>query len=380
MGAVYRAVEESTGRDAAVKVLRNALSVDEEYVVRFKREAKALSAVEHPGIARFYGTGVDGDVLYFAMELVEGEPLDRRLEDGPLPLAEAFSIAAQIAEALDAAHRALIIHRDVKPSNIIISAEGAKLTDFGLARRADGSGITTSGRIMGSLSYMSPEQVRGERLSAASDVYSLGAVLFEAVTGAPPFSADEDAALATRILSEPPGLASRARALVPVGLDMLLVKMLAKDADLRPTAAEAAGRLRSLAEGTAAAVTFVGSDREAALAEAAAADAAALRREIRAAKKEIRRAEKKREERLAKATRFAAQTQHAPPDDAQVLKRAAGRLRDEAAVFDARIRALSGQAAAKSERLRRLEEKAASAQGGRGFFRRAWRRLRDLLR
>ena len=170
MGSVYRAREVSSGREIALKVLRAAVATDPEYVLRFKREARALAAVGHPGIARFYDSGGDGDLVYYAMELVEGEPLSRRIADGPLPVREAFEIASRVAEALDAAHRAGILHRDVKPSNIILSPAGPRLTDFGLARPMDGTRITTSGRVMGSLSYMSPEQIRGEKLSVRLDV------------------------------------------------------------------------------------------------------------------------------------------------------------------------------------------------------------------
>ncbi len=421
MGAVYRAADETTGREVALKVLGSALSADEEFVLRFKREAAALGALVHPGIARFVASGTSGDLLYFAMEYVDGEVLCRRLADGPLPVDEACRTASQVAEALAAAHEAGIIHRDVKSSNIILSPAGAKLTDFGLARRGDATGLTTSGRVMGSLPYMSPEQIRGEKLEPASDVYSLGVVLYEMLTAQLPYSGAGDEALATRIFTQPAPLVSHRRPDVPVGLDVLLVRMLAKDPALRPQSArEAAERLRELSgsparrgraaraeaprrgEGFIAGVSSAlcrlvvralpagglfdrFADRACRWPLSLAADggkekilleAALVRRKVKTAKKELRLLERRRNKRLrgaelAQARREALTSQKETASDAarahirearidheQDLERLAHRMRGDAEIFEQRISDLSEAIVADTKRIRTLEEMA----------------------
>jgi len=254
MGSVYRARRESNGAEVALKILSSALEADSEYILRFRREADALSSVKHPGVARLLDFGRRDDLVYFAMEYVDGEGLDERLRDGPLPVGEALELAAQVADVLEATHRAGLLHRDIKPSNVIVSRRRVRLTDFGLARRMEGSGLTTSGRVMGSLPYMAPEQIRGERLSPACDIYSLGVLLFEMIAGSLPFDAPDQEALATRILTAPAPLLSKRRpGAAPVTLDLLLVKMLAKDPALRPASAgEVARRLREVLPPSAA--------------------------------------------------------------------------------------------------------------------------------
>ena len=399
MGAVYRAVEESTGREVALKILRTALVTDEEYVLRFKREAKALSLVSHPNVARFHAMGVDGDILYYAMEFVEGEPLSRRIADAPLPACDAVTVAAEIADALEAAHQSGIIHRDVKPSNIILSPAGAKLTDFGLARRRDGSALTTSGRVMGSLGYMSPEQIRAEPLTAASDLYSLGVTLFESLAGCPPFTAADDAAIAARVLAEPPPLVSRLCPHAPAGLDLLLVTMLAKDSKLRPqTAAEVAAKLRRIAGGgsvedSAASLAkpplvaslismlcrgalavlpctktcrpladrlagFARLHGAASAADLALLDAVLARREMRAAMAELSLLERKRNLRLQKASEASARATVSSAEEKQSLDRLARELENEARIFQTRITSLSDEIAGLGRRARDLAEKA----------------------
>ncbi len=409
MGAVYRARRVSTGEEVALKVLRRSLATDEEFVLRFKREIAALSAVRHRGIARYTDAGTSGDVLYLAMEYVEGESLASRLREGPLPVREAMETAAAVAEALSAAHGAEIIHRDIKPSNIILSRDGAKITDFGLAKRTEGSGLTTSGRVMGSLPYMSPEQIKGEKLSGASDVYSLGVVLFEAVTGALPFSSEDDEALATMVLAQPVPIASRRRREVSAGLDLLLVRMMAKDAGLRPASAgEAAGKLRSIVDGRArrrmseparrrdglrARVTgrivrgamlvlpvwrgvdtaakalrrYAQERLEAGGAEWLFVEAAAARRGIRIAKREAAEFERKRDERLRSAEQAERRAAEAGHEERQALERTAARMRGEAEIFGGRTQEAAGEIAGEEKRARRLEERAAVLGAGKQF-------------
>jgi hypothetical protein len=410
MGAVYRATETATGREVALKVLRGALVTDEEFVLRFKREAKALALVDHPSVARFYSTGSDKDILYFAMEFVEGEPLAQRIADGPLGPRDALAMAAQVADGLAAAHKAGLIHRDVKPANILLVplASGdplfqAKLTDFGIARRADGTAITAAGSVVGSLPYMSPEQVQGQRLSPVSDIYSLGVVLFEALTGRLPFDDADEAALATRILTQPAPLLPRKVSGVPVSLSVLLVRMLAKDPSLRPSSAEhLATRLRELREGKADSsiadeeVEVIGRDglfsrtlaalcrtavrlaplgpggdsvaqsagrmarermgsggRDAALLEAAVA-----RRAVRQARREMKLLERKRADRLRKAVDAESRSSAAGAEARQTLSRLARDMRDEAGIFEKRIASLSATVAKETARAASLLESA----------------------
>ena len=388
---------ESSGREVALKVLRKSLVHDEEFLLRFKRESEALASVKHPGVAEYYAAGSDGDVIYYAMEFVNGEPLSDRISDGPLPVRDALLIAAEVADALAAAHRVGLVHRDVKPSNIILSPTGAKLTDFGIARRVEEGSLTTSGRVMGSLPYMSPEQVKGQSLTPASDVYALGALLFEMLTGRLPFDAPDDETVATKIMTQPAPLASRLRKGVPPSVEVLLVQMLSKDPTLRPrSASEAAARLRDLAGGKAPApqpgarrdalsrpasvaarlalawlpVSRIG-DKAAhttshvlrrlirpGSAADARAEAAQVRRDIRRAKSESRRAEKQRDDRLRRAAETESAADKAFGEERQRLQRLAHDLQDEAVIFEKRITALSDSIAKDEERARSLDERA----------------------
>lgn len=237
MGAVYRARQLATGREVALKVMRQAVSHDAEFLLRFKREAAALSAVRHPGITEFLGSGGNGEIVYFAMEYAGGEPLSERIADGALAVREACEIACQVADALEAAHSSGIIHRDVKPSNIILSSAGAKITDFGLARRLEGSGLTTSGRVMGSLPYMSPEQIRGERVDVRCDIYSLGCMMYEVVAGRPPFSGTTSQELLNKHLKSRPAPLDGINENLSIEFTKLISRMLAKQAGERPESA-----------------------------------------------------------------------------------------------------------------------------------------------
>src|SRR6266436_1226741 len=195
MGEVYRARDTRLERTVAIKIL-SQLSSDLGRRQRFEREAKAISGLNHPNICVLHDIGHQGGIDYLVMECVEGETLAKRLEKGPLPLEQVLKYGAQIADALDKAHRAGIVHRDLKPANIMLTATGTKLLDFGLAKSASPlvdmaamtatkaePPITEHGTIVGTFQYMSPEQVEGRELDGRSDVFSLGAVLYEMVTG-----------------------------------------------------------------------------------------------------------------------------------------------------------------------------------------------------
>src|SRR5215471_17676918 len=196
MGEVYRARDTRLGRDVAVKILPKELSADTARKLRFEREAKTISGLNHPNICTLHDVGSQDGVDYLVMECVEGETLAKRLEKGPLPLEHVLKYGAQIADALDKAHHAGIVHRDLKPANIMLAASGAKLLDFGLAKPAaplvSGATLTAAvpktpltqeGTIVGTFQYMSPEQVEGKELDSRSDIFSLGAVLYEMLTG-----------------------------------------------------------------------------------------------------------------------------------------------------------------------------------------------------
>ena len=192
MGVVYRAHHLSLDRDVAVKFIHQHLADDEEAVERFLREARLAAKINHPNVVQIYDTGQDDSGRpYIVMELLEGESLRQRLKRGPIPLADAVRISLEILDALTKAHSQGIVHRDIKPGNIFICADGeSKLLDFGIAKALGGGSLTGTGTLVGTPEYMSPEQAEGERVDARSDLYSLGIVLYEMVSGVAPFKAD----------------------------------------------------------------------------------------------------------------------------------------------------------------------------------------------
>jgi tRNA A-37 threonylcarbamoyl transferase component Bud32 len=205
MGAVYRAVDETLGRQVAVKALRRELADDPTFLERFRREARAAAGLSHPGVAGIYDYGeVDGQP-FIVMELVEGETLAERVAaEGRLPWREAFAIGEQVAAALAAAHAHGLVHRDVKPANILLGRDGrAKVTDFGIAQAAQTATLTRTGMVLGSANYVAPEQAKGGHVGPAADLYSLGCVLFEAVTGETPYLGGNAVAIATQHVSAP---------------------------------------------------------------------------------------------------------------------------------------------------------------------------------
>ena len=243
MGEVYRAEDTRLGRSVAVKVLHRGQACPEERA-RLFREARAASVLRSSNVAAIYDLGEHGDRPFIVMELVEGEPLSTRLGRGPLPVADAVAIAAQAADALDEAHSHGIVHRDVKSGNLMVDGRGrVKLLDFGLAKydeRPTASSITTGalletqpGVVMGTFNYMSPEQVRGRPLDARSDLFSLGVVLYEMLTGRLPFAGETATDVADRILNGDPPALSRFNYAVPERLDAVVLKALAKDVTFR---------------------------------------------------------------------------------------------------------------------------------------------------
>ena len=198
MGVVYLAEQSSPKRNVALKLLSPALSHDERFRERFARESEAAATTEHPNIVPIYAAGEAEGSLYIAMRYVEGTDLRELIvRDGALPAERAIATISQVASALDTAHARGMVHRDVKPGNILLDANGhAYLTDFGLIKRNEVStGITQTGQFMGSVDYCAPEQIKGEEVDARTDVYSLGCVLYECLTGQTPFPRDTDVAV-----------------------------------------------------------------------------------------------------------------------------------------------------------------------------------------
>ena len=249
MGEVYRAKDTRLGREVALKVLPQHLSSNPEVRARFEREARTVSSLNHPNICTLFDVGRDGDVDYLVMELVEGETLAARLMKGSLSLADSLRIGGEIADALDRAHRAGVVHRDLKPGNVMLTRSGAKLMDFGLARAsglapAPGSGVTVAaltqsptmaqpltaeGTIVGTFQYMSPEQLEGKEADARSDVWALGCVLYEMSTGRRAFDGKSQASLITSIMGSQPAPISQVSPMTPPAMDRLVQAMLAKD-------------------------------------------------------------------------------------------------------------------------------------------------------
>ena len=191
MADVYRAHDQLLDRSVAVKVLRSQFTNDEEFVTRFRREAQAAAKLSHPNIVNIYDVGKDKDSYYIVMEYISGETLkDRIIREKVLPVETAVQIALEIAEALEHAHQNGLIHCDIKPHNILTTKAGRiKVTDFGIARAVTSATMTQSGTIIGSVHYFSPEQAKGSAIGAKSDIYSLGVVLYEMLTGNVPFQA-----------------------------------------------------------------------------------------------------------------------------------------------------------------------------------------------
>jgi Tol biopolymer transport system component len=255
MGQVYRARDTRLDRSVAIKILAPEIAADPAARSRFEREARAVAALDHPHICGLHDVGESDGTHYLVMPLVEGQTLAARLEKGPLPIDQALTIATQIADALDKAHRQGIVHRDLKPANIMLTKGGgsstsspqAKLLDFGLAKlrppggpismsgieRAETTSGTAHGTILGTVLYMAPEQVEGRDADARADIWALGAVIYEMVTGARPFNGDSAASVIGAILKDTPPPLSARQPLAPAALDHVVSRCLAKDPDDR---------------------------------------------------------------------------------------------------------------------------------------------------
>jgi eukaryotic-like serine/threonine-protein kinase len=241
MGEVYLAHDALLGREVALKVLRETYAGSAEFVERFRREAQHAAALAHPNIVQVYDAGetADGEP-YMAMEHMPGGTLrDRLLERGALPPGTAAAVALQIAEALSAAHRHGVIHRDIKPENVLVTQNGdVKVADFGIAKAADATAMTRTSLVLGTVRYLSPEQAMGEAVGSASDLYSLGVVLYEMLTGEVPFQAEGPIAIAMKHVSQEPAPLWELAPEVPAFLNAVTLKLLEKDPEKRYESAE----------------------------------------------------------------------------------------------------------------------------------------------
>ena len=248
MATVYKAADKILKRNVAVKILRDEFTTDEEFIKRFEVEAQSAARLTHPNIVSIYDVGVENNLHYIVMELIQGKTLKEIIleEKGPLPWKWSVNVAIQIASALETAHRNNIIHRDIKPHNIIITEDGiAKVTDFGIAKAVSNSTITAFGTTIGSVHYFSPEHARGGFTDAKSDLYSLGVVLYEMVTGRVPFDADTPVSVALKHMQEKPEEPIEVNPNVPVAVNKIIMKALQKDTTLRyQTATEMLDDLR----------------------------------------------------------------------------------------------------------------------------------------
>ena len=240
MARVFKGDDRVLNRTVAVKVLSPQFAGDEQFVARFRREAQAAAALNHPNIVSVYDTGSQGEVHYIVMEYVEGRTLrDIIRAEGPLLPERAMEIAEAVANALADAHEAGLVHRDIKPGNIMVTREGeVKVMDFGIARTTTGDTLTQTASILGTASYLSPEQAQGESVDARSDIYSVGCVLYEMLTAAAPFTGDSPVAIAYKHVRENPVPPSRSNPDVSSALEAVVMKCMAKNPANRYQSAE----------------------------------------------------------------------------------------------------------------------------------------------
>jgi serine/threonine protein kinase/Tol biopolymer transport system component len=274
MGEVFRAVDTRLDRTVAIKILPAAFADNAQLRIRFEREAKAISQISHPHICALHDVGQADGVEYLVLEFLEGETLSDRIARGPLPIADVLRFGSQIASALACAHRAGIVHRDLKPGNVMITRAGAKLLDFGLARSAPAFAastpvdatqhkpLTEEGTILGTFQYMSPEQLAGEEVDARSDIFALGAVLYEMLTGTRAFEGTSRTSIIAAVLGGPPRAASSLRPLTPPALEHVIAKCLGREREGRwESAADIASELEWIGSSASGDSTTVGMKR-----------------------------------------------------------------------------------------------------------------------
>ena len=276
MGEVYRARDTRLDRTVALKVLSHQVTATKTAHDRFEREARAISALNHPNICTLFDVGNENGTEYLVMELIDGESLSDRLGKGPLPLEAVLRIGAAVAGALAKAHRSGIVHRDLKPANIMLTKSGPKLLDFGLARKSAEEvaasahdaetrvekALTADGTILGTLPYMAPEQLEGLPTDTRTDIFALGTVLYEMTTGRRAFNAKSQASLITKIMSEHPTPIAQLQPIAPSALHRLIMKCMAKDPEERwQCASDIASELRWIAESEETAIATTTSRR-----------------------------------------------------------------------------------------------------------------------
>src|SRR5918996_3895985 len=240
MANVYLAEDGELGRQVAIKILNERHAADEQFVERFRREAKNAAGLSHPNIVQIYDRGEAEGTYYIAMEYLEGQTLkELAAVRGPVAVRDAIAYVRQILAALRFAHRKGIVHRDIKPHNALIDDDGRlKVTDFGIARAGPASQMTEAGSIIGTAQYLSPEQARGGAIDQRSDLYSVGVVLYELLTGTVPFTGDTPVEIAMKHLSDTPPAPSELNPDVPKELDLVVMRALAKDPARRYQSAE----------------------------------------------------------------------------------------------------------------------------------------------
>ncbi|HCF89768.1 MAG TPA: Stk1 family PASTA domain-containing Ser/Thr kinase [Firmicutes bacterium] len=240
MALVYKAECSLLNREVAVKVLRPQYASDAEFVERFRREAQAAASLSHPNVVNIYDVGQQDDIHYIVMEYVRGENLkDIIRRNAPLPIHQALNISRQIAEALYHAHQNNIVHRDIKPQNILLTRDGrVKVTDFGIAKAISSSSVTQTGVVMGSVQYFSPEQARGIPAGHVSDIYALGCVMYELLTGSVPFKGDSPIAVALKHIQDNPVPPRQIRPGIPIAVEAIVMKALEKNKERRYQSAQ----------------------------------------------------------------------------------------------------------------------------------------------
>ncbi len=245
MASVFLARDDELGRAVAVKLLAEHLTYDEGTRARFVREARLAAALAHPNIVTIFDAGDEGARPYIVMEYVEGQTLADRLRAGPLAPGVAIDVGMQVCAGLAHAHAGALVHRDVKPQNLLVRADGVvKIADFGIARLGHSTRVTEVGTVLGTAAYLAPEQAAGEEVTAAADIYALGAVLYQALAGRPPYSFETLAELVVRQATEPPTPLREIAPTVPVALERVVLRCLERSPHARPeSAAEVAHEL-----------------------------------------------------------------------------------------------------------------------------------------